>query len=103
MTVDSCRFCGTNLSKEECLCAETIQEIDIIYEIVRTEVTVVIKECPACEKVNKGSFPQGVNGEIQYGIGIRAVRDICCSKTKQKVAGCFRTLKYAQCYTRIMS
>lgn len=72
VTVDSCSFCGANLSKEECLCTETRQEIDIIYEIVRTEVTVETKKCPDCGKVNKGSFPQGMDGELQYGIGIRA-------------------------------
>ena len=31
----------------------------------------------------------------------RAERDIRCSKTKQKVSGGFRSLKFAHCYVRI--
>jgi transposase len=33
----------------------------------------------------------------------RAERDFRCSKTKQKVSGGFRTLKYAMAYVRITS
>ena len=70
--VDSCKSCGVDLASVECLCTETRREIDINYEVVTTEVTVETKECPECGELTKGSFPLGMDGPLQYGIGIKA-------------------------------
>jgi len=72
VTVDRCETCGLDLTSTECLCTETRKEIDVVYEIVTTEVTVETKECPECGKTTKASFPHGMDGELQYGIGVRA-------------------------------
>ncbi len=70
--VNKCQICNADLSSIDCKDIETRKEIDIIYEIVTTEVAVEIKECDHCGKINKGHFPKGMNGEIQYGTGIKS-------------------------------
>ena len=39
---------------------------------VDPEVTTEIKRCKSCGQINKGSFPKGMDGKIQYGNGIKA-------------------------------
>lgn len=70
--VEECQSCGADLRNVECSCTETRKEIDIVYEILTTEVTAESKECPVCGEITKASFPHGMEGGLQYGIGIRA-------------------------------
>ncbi len=72
LTVDECDSCGLDLSLTNCLCTETRKEIDINYEIVTTEVTAESKQCPGCGEITKASFPAGMDGALQYGIGIKS-------------------------------
>ena len=68
----NCSECGSNLKKAKIKGSEDRQEIDIIYEIQTHTVTSEIKDCPQCGTKNKGQFPKGMDGSIQYGFGIRA-------------------------------
>jgi len=67
-----CNKCGIGLSAVEAKETEERKKIDIIYEIVEHTVNAEIKECPCCGHLNKANFPQGMDGKIQYGIGIKA-------------------------------
>lgn len=69
---DNCSKCGVDLSNTEVKETENRKKIDIIYEITEHTVTSESKECPGCGHLNKGKFPQGMDGKIQYGIGIKA-------------------------------
>ncbi len=51
---------------------EKRKKIDIFYEIQTHTVTSEVKDCPSCGARNKGQFPKGMSGPLQYGIGIRA-------------------------------
>ena len=70
--VNECNSCGADLSSKDASDTESREEIDIIYEIIRKIVTVEIKDCCNCGETTKGDFPQGMDGELQYGIGIKA-------------------------------
>ncbi len=70
--VDECKKCGEDLSSKKPDDKETRVEIDIIYEITKKEITAEIKECGACGGITKGDFPEGIDGKLQYGIGIKA-------------------------------
>lgn len=70
--VDECKKCGEDLSSKKPDDKETRVEIDIIYEITKKEITAEIKECGACGGITKGNFPEGIDGKLQYGIGIKA-------------------------------
>lgn len=70
--VNECAGCGANFSSKKAEDEETREEIDIIYEIIRKKVTVEIKKCDDCGEVTKGEFPKGMDGKLQYGIGIKA-------------------------------
>ena len=48
------------------------KKIDIIYEIQATTFTSETKKCPECGERNKEEFPEGIDGKIQYGNGIKA-------------------------------
>jgi len=69
---DECAKCGEDLGEVKATGREERKKIDIIYEIVTHTVVAEIKKCPSCKHTNKGSFPEGVDGEIQYGDGIKA-------------------------------
>ncbi len=51
---------------------EKRKKIDIFYEIQTHTVTSEVKNCPSCGARNKGQFPKGMSGPLQYGVGIRA-------------------------------
>ncbi|MCK5686196.1 IS66 family transposase [bacterium] len=72
ITVDKCKECGVDLSSEKTDDTETREKIDIIYEITKKVVTVEIKGCDNCGEITKGDFPQGMDGKLQYGIGIKS-------------------------------
>jgi len=70
--VDECKGCGEDLFSKDADDEETRVEIDIIYEITKKEITVEVKECGSCGEVTKGEFPEGMDGKLQYGIGIKS-------------------------------
>lgn len=70
--VDKCKSCGEDLSSKDADDKETRVEIDIIYEITKKEVTAEVKNCDTCGEITKGDFPEGMDGKLQYGIGIKA-------------------------------
>lgn len=72
VSVSSCSSCGTNLKNTEVKETETRKKIDIVYEITEHTVISQSRECPNCGLVNKGKFPKGMNGKVQYGMGIKA-------------------------------
>ena len=51
---------------------EDRQEIDIIYEIQTHIVTSELQIAPNVAPKTRANFPKGMNGSIQYGLGIRA-------------------------------
>lgn len=64
----NCSNCDYDLSDVEVEKTEDRKKIDIIYKIVTHTVTSETKTCPDCATVNKGKFPKGMDGKIQYGI-----------------------------------
>lgn len=67
-----CSKCGADLRCVEISKTEDRKKIDIIYEITEHTVTSEVKECPECGYLNKGVFPEGMDGKLQYGMGIKA-------------------------------
>ena len=67
-----CSQCGMCLKTAEVKSLEKRKKIDIFYEIQTHTVTSEVKNCPSCGARNKGQFPKGMSGPLQYGIGIRA-------------------------------
>ena len=72
VTPKKCSECNGELKKAKVTSTEERQEIDITYEIHTHTVVSETKECPQCGFENKGQFPEGIDGPIQYGIGIKA-------------------------------
>ncbi|MBF0443436.1 MAG: IS66 family transposase [Oligoflexales bacterium] len=72
LPVNECSQCFADLSRTPVINQEKRKLIDIVYEIVTTEFIADIKECYQCGSINKGAFPQGIDGQIQYGAGIKA-------------------------------
>ena len=70
--VSECGGCGAGFSSKLPDDEESREEIDIIYEIRRKKVTIEIRRCDECGTVTKGEFPDGMDGPLQYGIGIKA-------------------------------
>lgn len=68
----NCGKCDSDLRNADSQGHEIRKKIDIIYEIIEHSVTSEVKECPDCGHVNKGKFPDGMHGKVQYGIGIKA-------------------------------
>lgn len=71
-TPDKCSSCNEQLDGVTASGTEERKKIDIIYEVVTHTVTAEIIECPDCGHINKGNFPKGMDGKIQYGDGIKA-------------------------------
>lgn len=72
LPVEECKSCGSDLSGQKADNSETRIEIDIIYEVIEKKITAEIKECESCGGVTKAQFPEGVDGPLQYGKGIRS-------------------------------
>lgn len=72
VSAKDCSKCGSDLRKTKATGSESRKKIDIIYEIVEHRVISEVKECPECGHRNKGQFPEGFDGKVQYGIGIKA-------------------------------
>lgn len=67
-----CETCGEDLSHVECTCTERRTKIDIIFEKTEEHVDAEIKQCPSCDTLVKGKFPDDMPGPLQYGNGIKA-------------------------------
>lgn len=65
--------CGYNLKNVKVKDSEERKKIDIIYEVQTHTVISEIKKCPQCKKLNKGRFPKGMEGKVQYGNGIKSM------------------------------
>ncbi|NRA43314.1 MAG: IS66 family transposase, partial [Pseudomonadales bacterium] len=72
VSASSCAKCGSSLNNVEVTSVEERTKIDIIYEITEHTVQSEVKDCPSCCHENKGKFPDGMDGKVQYGIGIKA-------------------------------
>ena len=72
VTPESCSGCDRGLDDVSVSETEQRKKIDIIYEVIEHTVTSEVKECPDCGTKNKGKFPKGMDGKIQYGIGVKA-------------------------------
>ena len=66
-----CAGCGSDLTNAEVTGTKERKQIDIYYEVHEHTVTSEIKECPECGQENIGEFPKGMDGLIQYGLGIK--------------------------------
>ena len=72
ITPTECSGCGSGLREVPVLNTEERKEIDILYEIYERTVISESKQCPDCGQETIASFPTGMDGPIQYGIGIKA-------------------------------
>ena len=67
-----CSCCNANLKHAKITSTETRKSIDISYTVEETSFTAETRECPRCHEKTKADFPKGIDGKIQYGIGIKA-------------------------------
>ena len=72
LPVYACDNCGNDLSNIPCKCVERRTRIDIVFEKTVEHVDAEVKDCPACNKSTKATFPKDMLGPLQYGNGIRA-------------------------------
>jgi transposase len=72
LQVSACENCGHDLSTTPCRCVERRTRIDIIFEKTVEHVDAEVKDCPACNKSTKATFPKDMSGPLQYGHGIKA-------------------------------
>lgn len=70
--VDFCINCDEDLSDLPCIETERRTKIDIIFEKVTQHIDAEIKQCPTCDTLNKGRFPDDMPRPLQYGAGIKA-------------------------------
>jgi transposase len=70
--VVACDRCGADLADVAVTTHEERQVFDI--PAIRIEVTAhraEVKTCPGCGAENRGAFPPGVTGPVQYGLGVK--------------------------------
>jgi len=67
-----CDVCGHDLRKTKCKHHEVRTKIDIVFEKVIERVSAEVKQCPNCDAINKGKFPEDMPGPLQYGNGLKA-------------------------------
>lgn len=72
VTPVDCGKCGSDLRSVKATGRDERKKIDIIYEVTEHSVCSETKKCPECGHKNKGAFPQGMDGKVQYGLGIKA-------------------------------
>lgn len=69
-----CAGCGQSLDGVCSECIERRQVHDLPpLKLFVTEHRAITKTCPACRRLNRGSFPQSVSQPVQYGPGVRAL------------------------------
>ena len=66
-----CTDCGRDLEPVAVAGVETRKELDIFYEVREKSVHSECKQCPDCGTVTKGEFPEGMDGPLQYGTGVK--------------------------------
>lgn len=72
LSPEECSNCGADLKGEEATKIDQRKKIDIVYEIVEETFNAETKKCPDCGEKTKADFPEGIDGKIQYGNGIKA-------------------------------
>lgn len=66
--------CGCNLKGVKGWIGETRQVIDIpLPSYIVTEYVRIDKKCPRCDEIIKGTYPQNVQSNIQYGPNLQAL------------------------------
>ena len=72
LSPDKCKNCDASLEDAEVTDTEQRTTIDIEYTIKEKNHTSETRKCSECEGETKAPFPEGVDGKVQYGIGIKA-------------------------------
>ena len=67
-----CSNCGRGLDDMDAIKTDKRKLIDIVYEVKEVELTAETKQCPDCGEKSKADFPEGFDGKVQYGNGIKA-------------------------------
>lgn len=68
-----CRGCQSSLNGIDAVSVDKRQVFDLpSISIIVTEHRAETKICPCCGIKNKGEFPQGINGVVQYGERVKA-------------------------------
>lgn len=67
-----CDVCGEDLTKTTCHHTERRTKIDIIFEKTVEHVDAEVKQCPRCDSMIKGKFPEDMSSPLQYGKGLKA-------------------------------
>ena len=70
--VTQCSSCGRSLARVRCDGHERRTLVDLVFETREVHVDAEIKTCPRCHAGNRGAFPEGLSGPLQYGHGIVA-------------------------------
>jgi transposase len=88
--------CGHNFSAQDFYFSEKRQVFDLpVPKLDITEYQLFSVKCSSCGKVNKGSSPENVNSQVQYGNGVRAYITLLNTVYKlpyKKVQGLFQDL-----------
>jgi len=69
-----CQECGKDMTQVEVISIERRQ----VFDLPPVKVEVVehrseLKQCPGCQHLNRGEFPQSVNATVEYGERVRAI------------------------------
>ena len=72
LSPEKCSGCDADLKSAKVTDTEERKTIDIVYEIQQTTLISETRQCSDCGEETKAKFPKGVEGPLQYGIGIKA-------------------------------
>src|SRR5262245_60668976 len=79
--VPSCAHCQASLQGVEVVGYDERQVVDIPANgIAVTAHRTQIKVCPACDRVNKGAFPEAVTQAVQYGPTVHTWASYCTNQ-----------------------
>lgn len=70
--VETCDICGVSLDNVPCRTYERRTKVDIVFEKTVEHIDAEIKQCPNCQAMVKGIFPEDMPGRLQYGNGLKA-------------------------------